>query len=150
MPDVVRVANVENMEKLKMNIEELFKKEQYAELTQAIGMHSLLIDPQHTISDQTDLYRVVLNMIKDRLRKSKDKDYAAWYADFPKLMDELVFANQIVTDKSSLDVIASRRAAYGPFTSIDDFFFWALNDRRLTLDRIVAYIVKTTEMHKKG
>ena len=32
---------------------------------------------------------------------------------------------------------------YGPFKSVDDFFFWALDDRRLTLDRIVNMIEKT-------
>jgi hypothetical protein len=143
MPDLVRVGNIEKKEELKKYLEELFKKGKYSEMTQAIGMHSLLIDPQHTLGDQAALYRFVLDMIKDRIRTSKGKAYAAWYASFPKLMDQLVSSNQIVTDKASADVIASHRAAYGPFKSLDDFFFWALDDRRLELDQIVKYIETT-------
>jgi hypothetical protein len=30
---------------------------------------------------------------------------------------------------------------------VDDFFSWALDDRKLSLDQIVAYIEKTAEMH---
>jgi hypothetical protein len=47
------------------------------------------------------------------------------------------------TDKNVEDVIDSRLHGYGPFKSVDDFFFWALDDRRLTLDRIVSMIEKT-------
>jgi hypothetical protein len=149
MPDVVREANIVTADKLKIYIEELFKKEQFAEIILAIGMHSLLIDPEHTISDQAGMYRLVLNLLKDRIRNRKADDYAAWYADFPNLMDQLVSANQIVTDKSCADVLASHRAAFGPFKSVDEFFFWALfTDRRLVLDQIVKYIEKTVEMRK--
>jgi hypothetical protein len=147
MPDVVREANIQNSEKLKAYIAELFKKEQYAEIILAIGMHSLLVDMQHTLSDQAELYRVVLNMLKDRIRNSKGKAYAAWYEGFPKLLDELVSANKIVTDKPSADVLASHRSAFGPFRSVEDFYFWALQtDRRLTLDQIVKYMEKTAQM----
>jgi hypothetical protein len=146
MTELVRVSDVENKEHLKSYLEELFRKGQYAEMTQAIGMHSLLIDPQHTMSDQAALYRFVLDMIKDRIRKSKGTGYAAWYAGFPKVMDQLVSANQIVTDKATADVIASHRAAYGPFKSVDDFFAWALEDRRLELGQIVKYIEQTAAL----
>jgi hypothetical protein len=143
MPDLVRVGNVEKKEELRKYLEELFKKGKYAEITQAIGMHSLLIDPQHTLGDQAALYRFVLDLIKGRISTSMGKGYAAWYAGFPRIMDELVSANKIVTDKAAAEVIASHRAAYGPFKSVDDFFFWALEDRRLELDQIVKYIETT-------
>ena len=146
MTELVRVSDVEKKEELKSYLEELFKKGQYWEMTQAIGMHSLLIDPQHTMSDQAALYRFVLDMIKDRIRTSKGKGYAAWYAGFPKIMDQLVSANQIVTDKAAADVIASHRSGYGPFKSVDDFFFWALDERHLPLDHIVKYIEQTATL----
>lgn len=149
MPEVVMVSSVENTEKLKLFIQECFKKERYSEISEAIGLHSLLIDPQHTMRDQAGLYRTVLNMIKDRIGKSKEKGYGAWYAGFPKLMDDLLSSKQVVTDKASLDVIASHHEAYGTFKSVDDFFFWALDDRRLTLDQIVKYIEKTAKMQGK-
>jgi hypothetical protein len=148
MPEVVMVSSVEKMEKLKSFLEESFKNARYAEITQAIGMHSLLIDSEHTIKDQSALYHGILNMIQEKIRSGKGKNYGAWYSDFPKLMDELVSSKQVVTDKASLEVIASHRAAYGAFKSVDDFVFWALDDRRLTLAQIVKYIEKTAEMHK--
>jgi hypothetical protein len=149
MAETVRVSDVENKEKLKSYLEELFKKGQYTEMTQAIGMYSLLIDPMHTLSDQSGLYHFVLDMIKDRIRTTKGKGYAAWYADFPKVMDQLVSANRIVTDKAAADVLASQRAGFGPFKSLDDFFFWALDDRRLPLDQIVKYVEKTAAVNGK-
>ncbi len=149
MPEVVLVSNVEKMDKLKSYLEESFKKSRYSEITQAIGMHSLLIDPQHTMKDQADLYRGILNMIKERISLSKGKSYGAWYAAFPALMDKLVSSKQTMTDNASLEVITSHRDAYGPFKSVDDFFFWALDDRRLTLDQIVKYIEKTVELQGK-
>jgi hypothetical protein len=149
MPEVVLVSNVEKMDKLKIYLEDSFKKSQYSEITQAIGMHSLLIDPQHTMKDQAGLYRGILNMIKEKISRSKGKSYGAWYAAFPALMDKLVSSKQTVTDNASLDVITSHRDAYGPFKSVDDFFFWALDDRKLTLDQIVKYIEKTAEMPGK-
>ena len=146
MTEVVRVSDVEKKEHLKSYLKELFKKGQYAEMTQAIGMHSLIIDPQHTMSDQADLYRFVLDMIKDRIRASRGQGYAAWYAGFPKIMDQLVSTNQLMTDKAAADVIASHRASYGPFKSVDDFFFWALDERRLELDLIVKFIEQTSTL----
>jgi hypothetical protein len=150
MPDVVREASIGNVDILKPYIETLFKRNQYAEIIQAIGMHSLLIDPEHTIRDQAGLYRLVLNLVKNRVRSRRGDSYAAWYADFPASLDELVTAKQLVTDKSTADVLASRRSASGPFKSVDDFFFWALQtDRRLALDQIVKYIEKTAETNGK-
>ncbi|HET7317951.1 MAG TPA: hypothetical protein VFK23_02330 [Nitrospirota bacterium] len=146
MPDTVRVSDVENREKLKTYLAELFKKERYAEMTQAIGMHSLLIDPQHTMTDQAGLYHYVLDMIKERISKAKGKDYAAWYTGFPKILDQLVSARQIVIDEAAADELASHRAAYGPFKSLDDFFFWALDDRRLPLEQIVKYVDQTVTL----
>lgn len=143
MPEFVSVSNIEKMETLKVYLEDLFKRGRYAEMTQAIGMHSILIDPQHMLRDQAVLYRIVLNMIKDRIRKTKGKSYAAWYADFPREMDQLESANQIVVDKSAADVLASHRSAFGPFKSVDEFFFWALDDRRFTLEQISKYFDRT-------
>jgi hypothetical protein len=142
MPELVTVSNVEKTEKLKYYLEELFKKGRYSDITLAIGMHSLLIDPQHTMADQKDLYHFVLNLIKDRISNIKGKSYAAWYADFPQEMDQFVASRQIVTDQGAADVLASHRSANGPFKSLDDFFFWALDDRRLTLEQIIQYTDK--------
>ncbi len=146
MPELVTVSSIDTIEKLKARIVELFGKGQYDEITQAIGMYSLLIDPEHTIGDQTQLYRLVLNMIKERINRSKGKSYGAWYERFPKLMDEVVSSRQIVADAMSSTVISDHYAAYGSFKSLEDFFFWALDDRRLTLDQIVKYINKTAEI----
>ncbi len=146
MPGLVRVSSVEKAEKVKTYLEELFNQERYSDIGQAIGMRSILFDPQHMMSDQADLYHFVLTMIKDRIRKTKGKSYSAWYAGFPKVLDELVTTNQIVTDKSAAEALASHRAAYGPFKSLDDFFSWALDDRRLPLDQIMRYIEKTAAL----
>ncbi len=146
MPEVVMVSNVENMDKLKTKIGELFKNGRYPEITQSIGLHSLLIDPQHTLSDQAGLYRFVLNMLKDRISGRTGKSYGTWYEQFPKLLDKLISSKEIVTNAATLDVLSSHREAYGTFKSADDFFFWALDDRRLTLEQIVKYIEKTAEM----
>jgi hypothetical protein len=144
--EVVKVSDVEDREKLKTYLAEHFKQGRYSEMTQAIGMHSLLIDPQHTMGDQAGLYHFVLDLIKDRIKKARGKSYSAWYAAFPATMDQLVSVNQVVTDQAAADVLASHRAAYGRFKSVDDFFFWALDERRLPLDQIVKYIEKTATM----
>jgi hypothetical protein len=146
MPEVVKVSTVEKSRGLLASIEEYFKNGCYAEITQAIGMHSVLIDPQHTMSDQARLYGAVLNMIKDKVKTALGKQYAAWYVNFPKLMDELVSRGTEVTDKLAADLLASHHEAFGPFKSLEDFFLWALDDRRLTLDQIVKYIERTAEM----
>ncbi len=143
MSELVVVSSVENMEKLKSTLEQLFTQKRYSEVTQAVGLHSILFDPLHMINDQSDLYRFVLKMLKDRIAKGRGKSYATWYEDFPKIMDQLVSANKIVTDAAAADILASRRAAFGPFDSLDDFFFWALEDRRLPLAQIVQYIEST-------
>lgn len=143
MSELVTVSSVENKERLKTYLEDLFKRERYAEITEAVGMHSILIDPQNTMTDQASLYHFVLDMIKDRVRRAKGKGYSTWYAGFPKAMDQLVAGNEIVADRTAADMLASHRAAFGPFKSLDDFFFWALDDRRLLLSHIVKYIEKT-------
>ncbi len=146
MSELVMVSNVESTEKLKSYLVQLFSQKRYSEITQAIGMHSVLIDPQHMMNDQTGMYRYVLNMLKDRIGKARGKSYATWYEDFPKIMDELVSAGKIVTDAAAADALASHRAAFGPFKSLDDFFFWGLEDRRLPLEQIVQYIENTAGM----
>lgn len=146
MPEVVRVSTVETDQGLTASIEDYFKRGRYAELTQAIGMYSILIDPQHMMDDQARYYRKVLDMIKDKVRAGLGKHYSAWYASFPKLMDDILSAGGEGNDKVAASVIASHREAYGPFKSVDDFFFWGLDDRRLELDQIVKYIEKTTAM----
>jgi hypothetical protein len=148
MSEVVQVSNVEKMDKLKMYLEDAFKKSRYSEITEAIGMHSLIVDPQHTMKDQTNLFRSILNMEKGKISGSKGKSYGAWYTEFPTLMDKLVTTKQLVTDNASLDVLTAHHNAYGPFKSVDDFFFWALDERRLTLDQIIKYIEKTAEMQR--
>ena len=148
MSEVVLVSNVEKTDKLKSYLEGSFKNARYSEITQAIGMHSLLIDPEHTMNDQAGLYHSLLNMIKEKIMSSKGKSYGAWYSSFSQVMDELASSKEVVTDKASIEVIASHREAYGAFKSVDDFFFWALDDRRLNLEQIVKYIEKTAEMHR--
>lgn len=141
MQEVVYVSSVENLDQLKSYIDAHFAKNKYTEITQAIGIYSILIDSEHTIGDQNRLYRQVLNLLKDRIKAKLGKSYAAWYAAFPMLASD---ASKLAsTDKTAADVIGSRLHGYGPFKSVDDFFFWALDDRRLTLDRIVNLIEKT-------
>jgi hypothetical protein len=146
MPALVKVSSVETMDKLNASIGDFFKKGQYEEITESIGLHSILIDPQYTMRDQASRYRVVLDLLKDRISKKKGKEYGAWYARFPKLLEKLVSQKQIVTDALSQDMLSSHQEAFGAFKSVNDFFVWALDDRRLTLDQIVKYIEKTAEM----
>ncbi len=146
MPELVRVSNAENLDGLLSYISDQFGRGKYAEIIQAIGMHSLLFDPEHTISDQDKLYREVLNMLKNKIGKDDPKTYAQWIAAFPRYLDSLVEKNQIVTDAAAQSVLASHRAAYGPFASLDAFYFWALDDRRLPLDQIIRYVLRTVEM----
>lgn len=143
MQEVVNVSSVENLDQLTSYIDAHFAKNKYAEITQAIGIYSLLIDSEHTISDQRRFYRQVLNLLKDRIKARLGKSYAAWYASFPTLASE--GAKLAGADKTAADAIDSRLHAFGPFKSVDDFFFWALDDRRLTLDRIVNMIEKTVQ-----
>jgi hypothetical protein len=146
MPDLVTVSSVEKLEDLKTNINTLFELGKYAEIIQSIGMHSILIDPEHMISDQDHLYHMVLNLIKKKINRKDPKRYSSWLIAFPALLNRIVEEKQIVTDAASLYGLASRTESFGPFSSLDEFYFWALDDRRLTLDQIVKYIEKTVEM----
>jgi len=148
MPDLVTVSSVEKMEDLKTNINRLFEQGKFAEIIQSIGMHSILIDPEHMISDQDHLYHLVLNLIKKKINRENPKTYSSWIIAFPSLIDKLVQGGVIVTDQASQSPLVSRTESFGPFSSLDEFYFWALDDRRLTLDQIVKYIEKTVEMHK--
>jgi hypothetical protein len=143
MSDVVKVSTVETSQRLMSTIEEYFKSGRYAEITQAIGMYSIMIDSEHTLSDQRNLYRSVLTMIKSKLSGTLGKSYATWYEDFPKLLDHIIAPNRVVVDETAAGVLSSYRAAHGPFKSLDDFFFWCLDDRRLSLAQIVKYIETT-------
>ncbi|MDA8100139.1 MAG: hypothetical protein M0042_10970 [Nitrospiraceae bacterium] len=148
MPQLVPVSSVESLEKLKTYINELFEKGKYEELSQAIGMHSILIDPEHTIGDQNELYGLALNLIKNRVRKEIPAVYASWLTSFPALLSGLVSRKEIIADEASQTVLASYHDAYGHFTSLDAFYAWALDDRRLTLGKIVQYIMKTVELKR--
>ena len=148
MSEVVKVSEVEKLENLRTTIQELFQKRRYEEITNAIGMHSTLIDPLHTMQDQSQLYRYVLNLLKIRISKHNVKNYSAWLAAFPALLAELAAEKQIVTDEASAEVLFSHHSAYGPFRSLDEFFFWSIKDRMLSLEQIVAYVEKTVKMQK--
>jgi hypothetical protein len=148
MPEVVVLSNIENMEKLKTYLGELLKKGRYDEMTQAIGSYSLFIDPQHTRNDQSQLFHYVLDLLKGKISKKNNTDYSSWLSAFPKLMGELAESHTVVTDRAAADALASRHSGYGPFRSVDEFFAWALEDRRLPLDNIVKYIEKTVEMQR--
>lgn len=143
MPETVFVSQVESLEAVKANITELFRKGAYDEIGRMIGLFSILTDAPHTIADQARLYRLVLDMIKSRLRKDLGNGYAIWLEAFPRLLADLVSGKQLVTDAASIDVISSHQDGHGPFRSLDEFYFWALDDRRLTLGQIVKYIERT-------
>ncbi len=145
MPEVVTVSSVEKIEQLKTNLARLFKEGRYAEMTQAIGMHAVLMDAQHAARSQAALYHLVLELIKNRIKAQKGAGSAAWYSCFPEALDHLAAARHVVTDQATADVVASHRAAYGPFRSLDEFFFWAVSERRLSLFQIVRYVEKTLE-----
>ncbi len=147
MPEVVQVSTVENDQKLITAIEAYFKKGHYAEITRAIGMHSALVEPGHMLGDQTRMYRIVLNLVKNKLAGTLGKNYAGWYSDFPHIVEEFLSSGKNVNDKHATAALASHRSAYGPFKSVDDFFFWALDDRRLTLEQIVKFLEKTAAKH---
>jgi hypothetical protein len=149
MTDLVTVSSVENLEDMKTTINTLFEQGKFAEIIQTIGMHSILIDPEHMIGDQDHLYHLVMNLIKKKINREDPKRYSSWLIAFPALLNRIVEEKQIVTDAASLYGLASRTASFGPFSSLDEFYFWALDDRRLTLDQIVKYIQKTVEMHRQ-
>lgn len=149
MPEVVMVSNVENIEKLRSTVEELFKQGRYEEISRAIGMYSIFIEPGRTRIDQSQLYHHVLDLIKNKISKENRNDYSSWLSAFPKLMAELAAGHTVVTDRAAADALASHHSAHGPFRAVDEFFFWALEDRRLPLDNIVKYVEKTVKMQKK-
>jgi hypothetical protein len=148
MPQLVTVSNIENLENLKTYINELFEKGRYAEISQAIGMHSILIDPEHMISAQDQLYHLVLNLLKKRIIREQGTLYSSWLIAFPALLARLVQEGRTGMDAAGQSALASRHAAFGPFTALDEFFSWALDDRRLPLEQIMACIGKTIELHR--
>lgn len=149
MPETVYASQAETKERALSSIADLFAKGKYEEVSRVIGMYSIMTDPQHTMADQAQLYRSALEMIKNKVRSSKGPEYAAWLTSFPEIMRSLTASKQVVTDALAVDIIASRLDAYGPFRSVDDFYAWALDDRRLTLGQTVKYIEKTAELFKR-
>lgn len=147
MPELLTVSNVENIEKLRSTIGELFKLGRYEEVSRAIGMYSIFIEPGRMRIDQSQLFHHVLDLLKNKLRKENGAD-SSWSSAFPKLMAELASSHTVVTDRAAADALASHHSAHGPFRSVDEFFVWALDDRRLPLDNIVKYIEKTVKMQK--
>lgn len=147
MTELVAVSRVEKLESLKTYINEQFEKERYAEIIQAIGMHSILMEPEHMIEDQAGLYRLVLNLLKKKVSRQIPKAYSSWLTVFPSLLATLVRDNVIVTDAAAQSALAARHAAFGRFSSIDEFYLWALDDRRLPLDQIVRYVQRTVSDH---
>jgi hypothetical protein len=150
MPELVRVANVERLDGLRSYINEQFEKNHFAEIVQAVGMYSLLIDPEHTLGDQDELYRLVLDLLKNKIRRDDPKTYSEWLSSFPSLLDQLVEKGEIIVDAAAQMVLASHRSSYGPFASLDAFYFWALDDRRLPLDQIIRYVMKTVEIARSS
>ncbi len=146
MPELVRVSSVEKPDGLLSTINDQFGRGKYAEIIQAIGMYSLLADPEHTIEDQERLYGHVLDLLKEKIRDQDPRTYSAWLTSFPRHLDRIVEQGEIVTDSSAQTVLASHRAAYGMFPSLDAFYFWALDDRRLPLDQIIRYVLRTAEI----
>jgi len=149
MPELVTVSSVQRLDELKTRINDLFERGRYAEITLSIGMHSILVEPEHMISDQDHLYHLVLNLLKNKVIREDPKAYASWVIAFPALLAEIVKEGRIITDRAAQDVLASRHDAFGPFSSIDEFWFWALEDRRLPLEQMMSYIRATIEMHRK-
>lgn len=145
MPELVTVSSIERLDELKTYINDLFQKGRYPEITQAIGMHSILIDPEHMATDQDHLYHMVLNLVKKNINRENAKQYSAWITAFPALLNDIVNEGRIITDSAAQNVLASRIAAFGPFTSLDEFYFWALDDRRLPLAQIMQYIQATLQ-----
>lgn len=148
MTQLVTVSSVEDADQLKTYINDLFSRRQYAEISQAIGMHSILVDPENMIGDQNHLYRLALNLLKNMIVTEYGSRYSSWLIAFPSLLARLVQTNSTVTDEAARSALSSRYAAFGPFSSLDEFYFWALDDRRLPLEQIIAFVRKTLEMHR--
>ena len=148
MPELVTVSSVEKLESLRTTINELFELGKFAEIIQSIGMHSIMMEPEHMIGDQDSLYHLVLNLIKKKIQRDDPKRYSAWLIAFPALLSRLVNEGQVIADDAAQSALVSRLTSFGPFTSLDEFYFWALDDRRLPLDQLIRYIYRTTEMHR--
>src|SRR4030067_2013957 len=126
MPDILMVSNVENIEKLRSTVEELFKQGRYEEVSRAIGMYSLFTDPGHTRIDQSQLYHHVLDLIKNKISKENRTSYSSWLSAFPKLMAELAAGHTVVIDKASADALASHHGSPRPCRAGGGFFGWGL------------------------
>jgi len=148
MPELVTVSSVEMLVSLRTTINDLFERGKFAEIVQSIGMHSILMEPEHMIGDQDSLYHLVLNLVKKKIQREDPKRYSAWLIAFPALLSRIVEEGQVISDDAAQSVMVSRLTSFGPFTSLDEFYFWALDDRRLPLDQIIRYIDRTTEMHR--
>ncbi len=148
MQHLVTVSSIERLESLKNSLNDLFEQDRYDAVTQSIGMHSILIEPEHMISDQDQLYHFVLNLLKKRMSRRLGKAYSSWLTAFPLLLARLVQEGVMLTDSAAQSALSSRHAAFGPFLSLDEFYFWALDDRRLPLGQIVGYIERTADMHR--
>ncbi len=148
MPENVFVSQVDSFDKTRAMIADFFQKGSYEEISRSIGIYSILCDPQHMLRDQNQLYRTVLDMLKDKITSEKGKASSSWVSSFPKRLSDAVTDNQPVLDEASRTVIVSRLNAYGQFRSLDEFYFWALDDRRLTLEQIIRLIEKTAEMNR--
>ena len=148
MPELVTVSSVEKLDSLRTTINELFEHGKFAEIIQTIGMHSIMMEPEHMISDQDSLYHLVLNLVKKKIQREDPKRYSAWLIAFPALLSRIVDEVQMISDEAAQAALVSRLTSFGPFTSLDEFYFWALDDRRLPLDQLIRYIYRTTEMHR--
>lgn len=148
MPELVTVSSVEKLESLRTTINELFEHGKFAEIVQSIGMHSILMEPEHMIGDQDSMYHLVLNLMKKKIQREDPKRYSAWLIAFPALLSRLVDEGQVIADDAAQSALVSRLTSFGPFTSLDEFYFWALDDRRLPLDQLIRYIDRTTKMHR--
>lgn len=145
MQETVYVSQAESLDSAIASIAELFRAGRYDEIARVIGLYSILADAPRTRTDQARLYRSVLDLIKGKLRKDLGSGYAPWLEAFPKLLAGLVAGKQPVADAASIEVIASRQDGHGPFRSLDDFYFWALDDRRLSLGQIMKYVERTAK-----
>lgn len=146
MPETVALSEIDRLETVKTYINDHFEKGKYAEIIQAIGMYSLLIDPEQAIKDQDLLYHLVLNLVKKKISREHHRSYSSWIQTFPALLEQIVQEGSI-TDDAARSALLSRHAAFGRFSSLDEFFFWALDDRRLPLDQIILHIGKTVERY---
>jgi len=149
MPELVTVSSVEKLESLRTTINELFENGKYSEIVQSIGMHSILMEPEHMIGDQDSMYHLVLNLMKKKIQREDPKRYSSWLIAFPALLSRIVDEGQVIVDDAAQSALVSRLTSFGPFTSLDEFYFWALDDRRLPLDQLIRFIDRTIEMQKQ-